>query len=92
MGWAQKIEIVNAVPANNVRAVTKKIWDGADFVELKLVRTGIPTQEQREWLYKTYGPSGVYIAGRFWDYSKAGDYAMIDEKIYMMLMLKWGRK
>lgn len=63
-----------------------------DFVEVIYHRCAIPTLEQRQWLIATFGPAGRFLAGRYWDYSKSGDYAMMDEKVYAWFSVKWGQR
>lgn len=75
--------------------VKKQVWDTETrtFVPMTLYRRqGVPKQEQLDWLFKTYGQSGVYKNGQFWDYSIAGDFTVMDEKLYAWYQLKWGNK
>ena len=55
-------------------------------------KVSIPTDEQLRWLEKTYGRSGTYINGRYWEYSRAGNYTVMDEKVYAWYQMKWGNK
>ena len=88
----QEIEYVNAeivLPP----PVKKLIWNGTEFAPFLLYRKkGIPVNEQREWLRTTYGGPGVYIYGRYWDYSNSSDVTYIDDKVYMFYTIKWGTK
>lgn len=92
--WEQKIkyeyaEVVLPPP------VKKQVWDPdtSSFVPMTLYRRKkVPNESEREWLYKTYGSPGVYKDGRFWDYSKAGNFTVMDQKVYMWFQMKWGNK
>ncbi len=90
--WAQKIEYVDAevvLPP----PVRKQVWDGEQFVPSTLYKTkGWPGMEQENWLLKNFGHSGVYKNGRYWDYSRAGDFTVMDEKVYVWYQMKWGNK
>jgi hypothetical protein len=89
---APKIEYVDAeivLPP----PVKKQIWNGTEFVMFLMYRRkGIPSYQQREWLWNTYGHQGVYEYGRFWDYSVVGDFTQMDDKVYMFYTMKWGVK
>jgi hypothetical protein len=90
--WEQKIEYVDAevvLPP----PVRKQVWDGEQFVPITLYKTtGWPGMEQENWLLKNFGHAGIYKSGRFWDYSRAGDFTVMDEKVYVWYQMKWGNK
>ena len=90
--FAQKIEYKEVQPALPA-PVKKQIWDGEKFVPLTLYRhMGLPKGETLLWLEKTYGCPGVYTNGKFWDYSKAGNYIVMDERVYTWFQMKWGNQ
>lgn len=75
------------------RTVNKQVWDGKKFVPMTMIRIpGIPNEEQEFWLYKTFGTNGVSKPGCFWDYSRAGNFSVFDQKVYAWYQLKWGNK
>ena len=90
--WTQKIEYVDAevvLPP----PVKKQVWDGEKFVPMTLYRLGhSPKDLERNWLWRTYGPAGQYINGHYWDYSQAGNFTVMDEKVYTWFQMKWGNK
>ncbi len=70
--------------------VKKQVWDGEQFVPMTLYRSkGTPSTEQMDWLIDTYGRQGVYKDGRYWDYSRAGNFTVMDEKVYVWYQMKW---
>ena len=94
--WAQKIEYVDgdteAVPPPLVK---KQIWDAGnqEFVSVKMYRfQGVLNNDKLDWLGETYGPPGVYKNGKFWDYSRAGNFTVMDEQVYTWYQMKWGNK
>jgi hypothetical protein len=92
--WAQNIEYVDAeaVPPPLVK---KQVWDADNqvFVPVSMYRfQGVLNSIKLDWLKETYGPPGVYKHGRFWDYSKGGNFTVMDEKVYMWYQMKWGNK
>ena len=87
----QLIEYIDAVALPPI-PVRKKVWDDNKFVELVRYKTHIPTHEQREWLYQTYGPRGSHLAGQYWEYNAVGDYMVMDEQVYTWFRTKWGSK
>lgn len=92
--WAQKIEYVDA-EVTLPPPVKKQVWDEDEqaFMPITLYkRNGIPNQEKLDWLCKTYGPDGVYKNGRFWEYTRAGNYTIMDEQVYTWYQMKWGNK
>ena len=90
--WTQKIEYAEA-EVTLPPPVKKQVWDGEKFVPMTLYKhTRILNQQEIDWLEKTYGYQGVYKNGRYWDYSRAGDFIVMDEKVYMWFQMKWGNK
>jgi hypothetical protein len=94
--WAQKIEYVDgdteAVPPPLVK---KQIWDAGnqEFVSVKMYRfQGVLNRDKLDWLGETYGPPGVYKNGKFWDYTRAGNFTVMDEQVYTWYQMKWGNK
>ena len=87
--WEQKIEYIDAeivLPP----PVRKQVWNGKEWVSFLMYRKkSVPSYEQREWLQTTYGSPGVYEYGRYYDYSYAGDFTVMDEKVYMFYTMKW---
>ena len=92
--WTQKIEYVEAdvvLPP----PVKKQIWnpDTQAFVPMTLYkRNHVLSNEETDWLRKTYGLDGVYKNGRYWDYSRAGNFIVMDEKVFMWFEMKWRNK
>jgi len=92
--WTQKIEYVEAdvvLPP----PVKKLIWnpDTQAFVPMTLYkRNHVLSNEETDWLRKTYGFEGVYKNGRYWDYSRAGNFIVMDEKVFMWFEMKWRNK
>lgn len=92
MGWTQQVEYVD-VEVVLPPPVKKQVWDGEKFVPMTLYRiTHAPKDYERNWLWKTYGPAGQYVNGHFWDYSQAGNFTVMDEKVYTWFQMKWGNK
>jgi hypothetical protein len=90
--FKQKIEYVD-VEVTLPPPVKKQVWNGEKFVSMTLYRiAGNPSRDQIEWLSKTFDFPGVYKAGQFWDYSRAGDFTVMDEKVYVWYQMKWGNK
>lgn len=92
MGWTQQIEYVEVVeiPPPPVR---KQVWNGECFVSMTLHKTrGIPTQQQVEWFAETFGPAATYQKGKYWDYSRAGNFTVMDEQVYTWYRLKWNNQ
>ena len=93
MGWTQKIEYLDQESVVLPPPVRKQVWDGEKFVPVTLYRhRGVPDREQESWLEKTYGLSGTYKNGRYWDYSVGGNFTVMDEQVYMWYQMKWGTK
>jgi hypothetical protein len=92
--WEQKIEYVEAesVPPPLVK---KQIWDSGkqEFVSVKMYRfQGVLNPGKLDWLRATYGQPGVYENGKFWDYSTAAGFTVMDEQVYTWYQMKWGNK
>ena len=94
MGRTQQIDYVDVWEQNFVPPpVRKQVWNGEKFLSMTLYKhIGLPSDEKMAWLEKTYGRPGIYLAGRFWDYSRSGNYALMDEQVYAWYQLKWGTK
>jgi len=91
MGRNQKIEYID-VEYTLPPPVKKQVWDSVtnSFVPMTLYRSkGTPSTEQMDWLIDAYGRQGVYKNGRYWDYSRAGNFTVMDEKVYMWYQMKW---
>lgn len=94
MGWTQQIEYVD-VTVTLPPPVKKQVWDPdtQSFVPMALYkRTRILSNAEIDWFRKTYGLEGVYKNGQFWDYSRAGNFIIMDEKVYTWFQMKWGNK
>lgn len=90
--WEQKIEYVDA-EVTLPPPVKKQVWDGEQFVPITLYKiTGWPGTEKENWLLKTFGHPGIYKDGRFWEYSRAGNFTIMDQKVYAWYQMKWGNK
>lgn len=90
--WAQKIEYVDA-EITLPPPVRKQVWDGEQFVPITLYKMpGWPGTERENWLLKTFGHPGGYKDGRFWEYSRAGNFIVMDQKVYAWYQMKWGNK
>ena len=90
--WEPKIEYVD-VEVVLPPPVKKRIWNGTEFAEFLLRRvTGVLSKQQLEWLQQTYGSPGVYKHGRYWNYSDSGKFTLMDDKIYVFYIMKWGTK
>ncbi len=44
------------------------------------------------WLLKNFGHAGIHRDGTYWDYSSAGDFMLMDEKVYTWYQMKWGNR
>jgi hypothetical protein len=90
--FRQKIDYVD-VEVVLPPPVKKQVWDGKEFVPMTLYkRKVVPSLEALDWLQKTYGHQGVYENGRYWEYSRAGNFIVMDEKVYTWYEMKWGNK
>jgi hypothetical protein len=92
--WTQKIEYVDAevvLPP----PVKKQVWDWKtqSFVPITLYRRKhVLSNAETDWLRKTYGLEGNYKNGQYWDYSRAGNFIVMDEKVYTWFQMKWMNK
>jgi hypothetical protein len=94
MGWTQQIEYVD-VEVTLPPPVKKRVWDPdtQSFVPMTLYkRNHVLSNDETDWLRKTYGFEGVYKNGLFWDYSRAGNFIIMDEKVFTWFQMKWGNK
>jgi hypothetical protein len=90
--WTQKIEYAD-VDVVLPPPVRKQVWDGEKFVPMTLYKNkGWPGITETEWLCNTYGPAGTYKNGQYWEYSQAGNFTVMDEKVYTWYQMKWGNK
>lgn len=92
--WTQKIEYIDAevVPQPPVK---KQVWNNEtqSFVPMTLHKMkGWPGTEAENWLLKNFGHPGTYKNGTYWDYSRAGNFTVMDEKVYVWYQMKWGNK
>ena len=91
MGWSQQIEYVEEAPVP--RKIKKHLWNGTEFIPTTFVRLqSVPTNDQISWLTETFGYDGKYISGAYWEYSRAGGYTLMDEKVYTWFKIKWGNE
>ena len=73
--------------------VRKQVWDGEKFVPITLYKhKDVPREEILLWLEKTYGRPGIYLNGQYWDYSLAGNFTIMDERVYTWYEMKWKNK
>lgn len=92
MGWTQQIEYVD-LEVTLPPPVKKQVWDGEQFVPMTLYKqNGVPNSEQLLWLEETYGAPGTYKNGSYWDFTRAGNFTVMDEKVYTWYQIKWGNK
>lgn len=88
MGWTQIIEYADAeivLPP----PVKKQIWDGEQFVPMTLYRIqGWLGMAAENWLLESFGPAGIYRDGRYWEFSRGGNYIVMDEKVYAWYQMK----
>ena len=95
MGWTQQIEYTEVSDIALPPPVKKQVWDEdtQSFMPMTLYKhKGLISNNAEEWMYKTFGRPGVYKDGRFWDFSRAGDFTLMDEKVFMWFQMKWGNK
>ena len=91
--FRQTIEYIDASEVVLPPPVKKQVWDGEKFVPMTLYKTkGCPSIKALEWLATNIGHAGTYQNGSYWDFSRAGDFTVMDEKVYMWYTLKWGNK
>ena len=99
MGWTQQIEYVD-VEVTLPPPVRKQVWNGEKFVPMTLykhslsdgMRWAVLNKNMLTWLEKTYGRPGIYVKGRYWDYTRAGNFFVMDEQVYTWFQMKWGNK
>jgi hypothetical protein len=92
VGLTQQIDYIT-VEVTLPRPVKKQVWDGKKFVSMTLHKhKGVPDGEKMRWLEKTYGQPGVYKNGSYWDYTKAGNFTVMDEQVYTWYQIKWNNK
>lgn len=94
MGWTQQIEYVD-VEVTLPPPVKKQVWDNdtKTFIPMTLYRQkGIPSSDQLQWLKEAVAWPGTYKNGQYWQYSIAGDFTVMDEKLYTWYQLKWGNR
>jgi len=90
--WTQKIEYVDA-EVTLPPPVRKQVWNGERFVPIMLYRIkGWPGLAVENWLFRSFGHTGTYQDGTYWDYSRAGDFTVMDEKVYTWYQMKWGNR
>jgi hypothetical protein len=92
MGWTQVIEYIDAevvLPP----PVKKQVWNGEKFVPITLYRIkGYPGMAAENWLLTSFGHAGIHRDGTYWDYSSAGNFMLMDEKVYTWYQMKWGNR
>jgi len=92
VGLTQQIDYIT-VEVTLPRPVKKQVWDGEKFVSMTLHKhKGVPDGEKMRWLEKTYGRPGTYKNGSYWDYTKAGNFTVMDEQVYTWYQIKWNNK
>lgn len=90
--WTQQIEYID-VEVTLPPPVKKQVWDGEKFVPMTLYRhKGLISVEAEDWMHQTFGPAGTYKNGSYWDFSRSGDFTIMDEKVYTWYQMKWGNK
>jgi len=93
MGWQPVIEYVDESDIVLPPPVRKQVWDGEKFVPMTLYKhRWVPREEILLWLEKTYGRPGTYLNGQYWDYSRAGNFTIMDERVYTWYQMKWRNK
>ena len=92
MGWTQQIDYAPADAVVPPPPVKKQVWDGIKFVPMTLYRQPGCASEHIDWLRTTYGHPGIYVNGRYWDYTRSGNYIMMDQQVYTWFQMKWGTK
>jgi len=90
MGWTQVIDYTDQPDIVLPPPVKKQVWDGVKFVPMTLYRHPHVATQQIAWLQQNYGRPGTYINGQYWDYTKSGNYLMMDERVYTWFQMKWG--
>ena len=92
--WTQKVEYVD-VEVVTKTTIQKQVWDNdtKTFIPMTLHKSkGIPTSDQIQWLKETVSWPGTYKNGQYWQYSIAGDFTVMDERLYTWYQLKWNNK
>jgi hypothetical protein len=89
MGWNQiEHEIVEVDFLSNAIPVKKQVWNGTEFIPVTMYRrNGVLSDEKQDWLFENFGHRGPR-----WDFSQAGNFYVMDEKVYMWFHMKWGNK
>lgn len=86
-------EEIEVIPWAAWTPVKKQVWDGEKFVPMTLYRKkGLLGQAVEDWMLKTFGPRGIYKKDKFWDFSRAGNFIVMDEKVYMWYQMKWNNQ
>ena len=89
--FAPQIEYIDERDIVLPPPVRKQIWNGTEFVLFKLYRRhDVPSVQESEWLWKTYGGPGVWEYGRCWNFSNSGNFTVMDDKVYIFFTMKWG--
>ena len=81
--WTQKIDYVD-VEVVLPPPVKKQVWDPdtQSFVPMTLYkRNHVLSNAETDWLRKTYGLEGVYKNGLYWDYSRAGNFIVMERLV-----------
>jgi hypothetical protein len=88
------IEYIDVVDVpKQVHRVRKQLWNGTAWEDTYHYRIHKPiSAEERNWLFATFGPAGVYKLGQFWSCNYSANHTVMDESIYMMYCLKWGNR
>lgn len=93
MGWTQQVEYINVDEVVLPPPVKKQVWDGEQFVSMTLYkRKGVPSEDKLKWLHRNVGLRATYENGSYWDFSNAGNFTVMDEKVFMWYQMKWGNK
>lgn len=94
--WTQKIEYEEeVVEVVSWTTVKKQMWDADTngFVLVTLYRKkGLMSSAAEDWMIKTFGPRGIYKKNKFWNFSRAGNLIIMDEKVYMWYQMKWNNQ
>lgn len=89
MGWTQVIDYTDQPDIVLPPPVKKQVWNGVKFVPMILYRHAHVATQQIAWLQQNYGRPGTYINGQYWDYTKSGNYLIMDEQVYTWFQIKW---
>lgn len=93
--FRQQIEYIDADEVVLPPPTKKQVWDEETktFVPMTLYKQKIGNgHDEITWLGQTYGQPGVYKNGRYWDYSRAAGFIVMDEKVYTWYQMKWTNK